>query len=267
MAFLGLTACGSDNAGTSSDDMGFNVEENMSGSSDSNDVNADEGICDIMCQTQRDSDALTNMVSNPPPSSSSLVAVDPSSIVKSSFSDTRDGQLYRIVTIGSQVWMAENLNYKMTGSKTVTTVDGYAKYGQFYNWNAAMSACPAGWHLPSYDEYKTLFNNVGPTGVVNNVGGIETVEGKVLKSTSDEWYGAASGGSCAGTDAYGFAALPADYNEEGLNYQAQKAVFWSYSTIYSSTKAYAVSLYWNECRADISTWSEDKYFSVRCLKD
>jgi uncharacterized protein (TIGR02145 family) len=108
--------------------------------------------------------------------------------------DRRDGQKYRMVRIGNQVWMAENLNYQ-TGNSWCYGNDNSncEKYGRLYDWNTAMKVCPAGWHLPSNQEWADLVS----------VAGDRETAGKALKSTSD--WGEGSGFS---TDSYGFSALP-----------------------------------------------------------
>ena len=75
------------------------------------------------------------------------------------FRDIRDGQVYKIVTIGDQVWMAKNLNYEMAGSYCYSNnASNCMRYGRLYTWNAAMNACPDGWHLPTYDELVSLID-------------------------------------------------------------------------------------------------------------
>ena len=99
------------------------------------------------------------------------------------FTDVRDGMVYKTVKIGDQIWMAENLKYlpdvfpRQIVSETeplyyVYDFDGtsveeakqsdlYFIYGALYNWEAAQLASPAGWHLPSEDEWTILINHLG----------------------------------------------------------------------------------------------------------
>ncbi len=103
------------------------------------------------------------------------------------------GQIYKTVKIGTQTWMAENLNYAVGGSKCYdNNPANCATYGRLYTWDAAMTACPVGWHLPNNRDWDVL---------VNYTGGFLTT-GAALKATSG-WHFEGNG-----TNSYGFSALP-----------------------------------------------------------
>jgi uncharacterized protein (TIGR02145 family) len=84
----------------------------------------------------------------------------------SNFTDTRDGKSYKTVKIGNQVWMTEDLAFKVdSGCWAYDNDTGYvSKYGYLYDYETAQKVCPIGWHLPSYFEFETLLNNVGGYG-------------------------------------------------------------------------------------------------------
>ena len=165
--------------------------------------------------------------------------------------DSRDGQTYKTVKIGTQTWMAENLNYETANSYCYgDDAANCSKYGRLYTWAAAVTACPSGWHLPSKAEWETLFNAVGG----------ESTVGEVLKSTSG-WNGSGNG-----TDAFRFSALPAGNRYYGgdFDYEGYYAYFWS-STELDSVAAYYMGLDYFR-RAGLYDYDKGDGFSVRCLK-
>ena len=85
--------------------------------------------------------------------------------------DSRDGQKYKIVTISHELaggvfikrtWMAQNLNYEVEDSFCYAEEEAYCGvYGRLYTVEAALAACPKGWHVPTISEWKLLFNSYG----------------------------------------------------------------------------------------------------------
>ena len=172
------------------------------------------------------------------------------------FVDARDNQTYKIVVIGSQTWMAENLNYETENSFCYNDEYSYCtQYGRFYTWTAAMSACPAGWHLPTKEEFETLINAVGDS----------ITAGKKLKASSG-WF------ANNGTDAYGFGALPAgdwvvgNWGAGSYSPINTSAWFWT-STEEDSLLYYALYLYYYDDNVTFSSVPERVAISVRCVKD
>ena len=188
------------------------------------------------------------------PSSSSVAqsVVDPSAVVVGSITDTRDGQSYKTVTIGTQTWMAQNLNYETANSYCYNdNASNCTKYGRLYTWAAATSACPSGWHLPTQTEWNTLFTAVGG----------QSTAGNMLKSTSG-WNSSGNG-----ADAYSFSALPAGRrnNDGGYDGEGDNAYFWR-STEDGDYGAYGMNLGYGLEYAHLLDLN-DYGFCVRCLKD
>ena len=196
--------------------------------------------------------------------------------------DARDGQTYKTVRIGDQVWMAENLNNKVDsswcGGRTDYNEGDCSKYGRFYTWAAAVGksdedcgygktcglsgkvrgVCPEGWHLPDTTEWKKLFAVVGGQGIA----------GKALKSqTGWNWhnYEDKSGN---GTDAYGFSAIPAGCRsyDGGFCSENDYAYFWS-ATEDDRIDAYGNKLDYTTVGAYFRNINKHDAFSVRCVQD
>jgi len=173
-----------------------------------------------------------------------------------SFTDSRDGKKYKIVKIGSQTWMAENLNYNASGSKCYSNeLDACNMFGRLYNWATAMKVCPYGWHLPTKAEWNVLTAKVGGS----------KIGGKYLKAVS--WWDSFNGKSGNGTDSYGFTAMPGGMAAGDDFGGIGKGVgFWS-ATEYSTYNAYLIGISYDSNDANLS--HDDKRYSasVRCLQD
>ena len=168
------------------------------------------------------------------------------------FTDPRDGQEYRWVRIGEQVWMAENLNYATrSGSWCYDNQTGNCnRYGRLYNWETARNVCPAGWHLPSDAEWTQLTDFVGGN------------PGTRLKARS----GWDDNGN--GTDDYGFSALPGGYRSGNgdFSYVGFGGTWWS-STEGSSTNAWNRIMNYNLGNVYRYYGNKEYGFSVRCVRD
>ena len=225
--------------------------------------------------------------------SSSSKAIEPA---EGMLTDSRDGKTYKTVTIGTQTWMAENLNYayigvpyKLTYKDTSYTSDSTSwcygdnpanctKYGRLYTWAAAMDSVGT-WSTNSKGcGYGTTCSptypvrGICPEGwhlptkaefetLFTAVGGQSTA-GKVIKSTSG-WKGSGNG-----TDAFAFSALSAGYRDDNGYYltEGYYAYFWSSTEDYSNF-AYNMFLYCDHDYAYLDDYDKNLGLSVRCLKD
>jgi uncharacterized protein (TIGR02145 family) len=168
------------------------------------------------------------------------------------FTDNRDGQKYRTVKIGGQVWMTENLNYKIDNSWCYDNNESdYKKYGRLYTWDAAMAACPTGWRLPSADEWNKLITTVGGPSAA----------GRFLKAVNG-WNHHGDG-----VDHYGFSALPGGYRVAGGKFGgAGDYGNWWTASKFDNDNAYVRSI---QCKSDNvgeSRFNMSCGFSVRCVQ-
>lgn len=188
-----------------------------------------------------------------------VAAVAATSSVTGMFMDLRDGHVYKTATIGSQTWMAENLNYETEGSFCYENKPANCKkYGRLYTRDAALKVCPAGWHLPSKEEFDILIKTVGG----------EKIAGEKLKSKS----GWNDGGN--GSDAFGFSALPAGVwfdggitgDDAGFSEMTVGTGFWG-STENANKELYEMNLVDNESSPYFCYRGRGFGNSVRCIKD
>ncbi len=186
-----------------------------------------------------------------------------------------EGNYYNIITIGSQVWMAENLTTtRYANGDAIPTTPGShddisgesepkyqwlspSHFGRFYTWyaiNDSRNVCPENWHVPSDVEWTILSNYLGG----------ESVAGSKMKAIGNNWFHS----NCSnGNNESGFTALPAgfrtDHDFEGFTYNA---FFWS-STYANNSNAWSSKLYACQDQLTISEDLPGYGYSVRCVKD
>jgi len=187
--------------------------------------------------------------------------------VRKSFTDVRDGREYKMVVIGKQTWMAENLNYNASGSKCYDNKPANCdKYGRLYNWETAMKACPKGWHLPSNAEWDILLRFVDGTSGTESPYSSKTA-GKLLKAKIG-WNDDNEGKSGNGTDVYGFSALPGggSTSDDIFDCVGDYGVWWS-TFKYNANDAYRRIIYRDSDYAYGENNNKSFLHSVRCLQD
>jgi uncharacterized protein (TIGR02145 family) len=191
-----------------------------------------------------------------------------------------DNNNYKVVEIGSQVWMAENL--KTTKYKDGTPVPlvtdaaawsilnapGYcwynndessnkATYGALYHWLTGNTGnlCPTGWHVPSNAEWTTL----------TTFSGSETGSGGKLKETGTTHWSSPNTGA---TNEYGFTALPGGHRGiDGTFSNIGTYGYWDSGTEYNSSNRYGRVMINNSSDVTVGPYGKRQGLSVRCLKD
>ncbi|MBK8883053.1 MAG: fibrobacter succinogenes major paralogous domain-containing protein [Bacteroidales bacterium] len=193
-----------------------------------------------------------------------------------------DGNVYGIVTIGSQVWMNENLKTtKYNDGFTIPNIadeqEWYVSfngascdydnnainsdiYGKLYNWYTVASTnpknvCPAGWHVPSDEEWTVL---------INFLGGVSIAGGKLKESGFAHWTDPNTGA----TNETGFTALPGGGRFDGGNFYdfGGAGIYWTSTENNAATALLQLLLY----DSSAITWHDDPKshgYSVRCVKD
>ena len=207
-----------------------------------------------------------------------------------------DGNVYKTIKIGSQWWMAENLKavrfqngdsiyHETQGQQWINlTSEAYCAYlnddnnadvyGLLYNWfavNDSRGLAPAGWHIPSDEEWKQLEMHLGmDRSEADEAGTRGTVEGGKLKMTgtieegSGLWFQPNTGAD----NESGFAALPGGRRGSAGAFlsKGSHAFFWS-STSFDGVLAWSRSLHYFDSGCTRESRYKGYGFSIRCIKD
>ncbi|HPR33657.1 MAG TPA: FISUMP domain-containing protein [Prolixibacteraceae bacterium] len=200
-------------------------------------------------------------------------------ITDGNFTDSRDNKNYRVVEIGKQTWMAENLAYlpviNHPEEATITSrpvylvydyfgictdsakaSDNYQSYGVLYNWHAAIDACPAGWHLPTHNDWDEL-----RTFISEKEGMDKLRTGNFIKAETG-W-----GQDGNGNDKYGFSAVPGGAYLNEFMGKGVFAFWWASDLMSPEYPAFHRWFMFND--TNFSCQNEDQYqcLSARCIKD
>jgi len=176
--------------------------------------------------------------------------------------DDRDGKKYKTITIGTQIWMAENLSYNAKNSKCYNDEPANCKkYGRLYGWdivNGNQNICPDGWRLPTNADWNTL---------VNYAGGEKNAGTKLKAKNGWNNFEKTSGN---GTDNYSFAALPGGHGSRDgkFNYAGDLGLWWSNNLKVHSEFAsnWYINTRGNAKNNDFFEAHESFFSSIRCIK-
>jgi len=203
-----------------------------------------------------------------------------------------DGNVYQTVTIGTQVWMAENLkvthyrngdpipNVTDAGTWSGLTTGAYceqdnnpanvATYGRLYNWYAVTDSrniAPTGWHVPTDEEIKQLeiYLGMSQTEADAAMRWRGTDEGGKLKETGTTHWSSPNTGA---TNESGFTALPGGYRRNSGTFRGEGNIadFWC-SMEYNESNAWRHSLQYNTAQVFRGFYAKEGGLSIRCVKD
>ncbi len=197
----------------------------------------------------------------------------------------QEGNSYKTIVIGAQEWMAENLNTSIyrNGDSIITQLDAatwqttttgassiynddsnyVCPYGRLYNWYACVDPrqlCPAGWHVPSYNDWSELTAYLGGE---SDAGGKMKTTG-IISAETGLWYFPNTGAS----NSSGFSGVPGGYRLLGGQFGSLSGngCWWS-STSYDNTSAWFWLLNHGNSNAHRDGNVKQNGFSVRCLRD
>jgi len=189
-----------------------------------------------------------------------------------------DGNEYKAVQIGDQIWMAENLrttrycdslaianvtdanNWGVIGYGAMVAFDNNPSnvgiYGYLYNWYAVnlwRKLAPEGWHIPSKEEWEELIDYVGGS----------TIAGGKLKADTSLW----NSPNIGATNEYGFSALPGGNRKinGSFGHFSETGFFWTATE--NSGDAFFIMIQGGTETINVYDDNKNYGFSVRCIRD
>ncbi|MCX6270916.1 MAG: hypothetical protein NTU44_06800 [Bacteroidetes bacterium] len=205
--------------------------------------------------------------------------------------DDRNGMTYPTVRIGTQCWMKANLNIggMINSSQNQANNPNIEKYcynndkfncdqfGGLYSWNEMMGysttpgvngICPANWHIPTNQEFCTMFTYLDPTVSCSTIGWTGTTAGGKIKETGTSHWQYPNTGA---TNSSGFTALGGGYWSRYTGIGVFYSYYWTEpfwtSTASSSNEAYNYYVYYNNSAVNHKTNQKSDCMAVRCIKD
>jgi uncharacterized protein (TIGR02145 family) len=187
--------------------------------------------------------------------------------------DARDGKTYQTVTLGEQTWLAQDLNYETENSWCYKDdPENCEIYGRLYDWEAAMNACPEGWHLGSDEEWSTLVKYLDPQSEPNDGFEISKIAGGMMKTTGtvEDGTGLWNSPNEGATNTSKFSALPSGNRNPAGTFKmlGYHIMFWT-STEYDDNHAWTMMLDMTQSGIlrDYKGVTKDYGISVRCVMD
>jgi len=187
------------------------------------------------------------------------------------FTDPRDGEVYRWVRIGSQVWMAENLRFKPKNGSWCWDNDEAEckKRGRFYDWDTAQRAAPPGWHLASEKEWQELElflgltpEQIAQTGIERG-GDSNTIASRLKLPGS--WPTEYEGKQIEISNDTGFSAVETGFFARGQFTHAGYASWWTSTD--EGDKAWVRMIGFSDNKSHRALNKKAFAFSGRCVKD
>jgi uncharacterized protein (TIGR02145 family) len=198
-------------------------------------------------------------------SSFSPVNINPARVGHGTFTDERDGQTYKTITVADQTWMAENLRYEVP-IDTAKSIDIYCPHdpdslavlGCYYSGKAVAYACPEGWKLPVFDDYIKLMNQFSstyPWGILETVCNTNALPGAKYM----------------GNDVYGFNVVRTGwyFKKDDKIQSPSLAYYWtnSFPDIFGGYfRGISIFNFDDDLHSAKSYFANTEYATARCLK-